>query len=147
MSTVRAIAVVITDPLEPDTLLVVQRPRDDDELPGVWGLPATTVHPGESEADAAVRLGRDKLGAALTLHELLTEGEQERAAYRLQMRLYAASLAPREPTLPAPGPQPDGATYYIDWRYGPRWALQRGADEGSLCCALALRFLVWWAKA
>ena len=137
MSTVRAIAVVLPSPHDDSLLLVVQRPHDDEDLPGVWGLPATTVRPHESDADAAVRLGESKLGAPVSLGPLLAEGSQQRNDTELAMRLYAATMSSDEPALPsAPGEQ--GVTYYADWRWAPKSSLRDGAERGSLCCALAL---------
>ena len=46
----------------PEGLLLVRRPDDDDDLPGVWGLPAASLAEGESEEDAVRRAGREKLG-------------------------------------------------------------------------------------
>ncbi len=138
MSTVRAIAVVLPSPHDDSLLLVVQRPHDDEELPGVWGLPATTVRPHESDADAATRLGTSKLGAPVTLGALLAEGNQQRPGGELSMRLYAATMQSDEPTLPSVAGE-HGVTYYADWRWAPRPALRAGAERGSLCCALALQ--------
>ena len=138
MSTVRAIAVVLPSPHDDSLLLVVQRPHDDEDLPGVWGLPATTVRPHESDADAATRLGTSKLGAPVTLGVFLAEGTQQRHDAELSMRLYAATMPSEEPAL-TPSPHEHGVTYYADWRWAPRPALRAGAERGSLCCALALQ--------
>jgi ADP-ribose pyrophosphatase YjhB (NUDIX family) len=41
-------------------VLAVKRPNEpDEELPGVWGLPATTLRDGESPAVAVVRIGSE----------------------------------------------------------------------------------------
>ena len=138
MSTVRAIAVVISAPHDVNLVLSVLRPDDDKDLPGVWGLPATTVRKGEADPDAALRLGETKLGASLTLRNLLADGTQGRPDYRLYMRLYSASLANPEPALPSSAEQ-EGVTYYADWRWALMSSLVEGAERGSLCCALALR--------
>ena len=138
MSMVRAIAVVIPDPRDGALLLAVRRPDNDEELPGIWGLPATTVRPNESDADAAARLGEAKLGSTLTLGATLGEGTQDRASDELSMTLYAAALGTPEPSLPV-NAGGDGSTYYDGWRWAPVSALVEGAERGSLCCALALR--------
>ena len=139
MHTVHAIAVVIPNPVDASLVLTVQRPDDDEDLPGVWGLPATSIRPNESDDGAAHRLGDRKLGAALTLGILLSKGTQERPTHRLAMRLYSASLKAEVPELPEPKNQNDGATYYIEWRWAPRESLHEGARMGSLCCQLALQ--------
>ena len=138
MSMVRAIAVVIPDPRDGALLLAVRRPDDDDELPGIWGLPATTVRPNESDADAAARLGMAKLGSTLTLGAALGEGTQARSDHELSMTLYAAALNAPEPSLPV-NAGGDGSTYYDGWRWAPVPALADGAERGSLCCSLALQ--------
>ena len=138
MSTVRAIAVVISAPYDVNLVLTVRRPDDDDDLPGVWGLPATTVRKGEADSDATLRLGETKLGSAVTLRNLLSDGTQNRPDNKLYMRLYSAVMDTPEPSLPSSAGE-DGATYYADWRWAPMSSLVEGAERGSLCCALALR--------
>ena len=139
MHTVQAIAVVISNPLDASLVLTVQRPDDDEDLPGVWGLPATTIRHDESANDAAHRLGTRKLGADLTLGTLLAEGTQERSTHHLAMTLYAASLGATAPELPEPKNHIDDATYYTKWEWAPRESLIQGARMGSLCCQLALQ--------
>ncbi len=138
MSTVRAIAVVISAPHDVNLVLSVRRPEDDDDLPGVWGLPATTVRKGEADWDAAQRLGETKLGSAVTLRNLLSDGTQNQPDNKLYMRLYSAVMDTPEPSLQSSAGE-DGATYYADWRWAPMSSLVEGAERGSLCCALALR--------
>ena len=60
-----------------DQILAVRRPEDDDELPGIWGLPAATLR-GETVEDVIARIGRDKLGVKLTPVRLLAFGAQDR---------------------------------------------------------------------
>ena len=138
MTKVRAIAVVLRNPQDPSLLLAVQRPDDDQDLPGVWGLPATTLRPGETYIAAAARLGEAKLGSPLALGPLLAEGSRQREAYELSMKLYDATLSAPEPVLPAKAVQP-GVTCYRAWRWAPKSSLEDGAAQGSLCCALALQ--------
>ncbi len=140
MSTVRAIAVVIPSPCDHSLLLAARRPDDDEDLPGVWGLPATTVRPHETDADAASRLGETKLGSPVMLGPLIAEGSQPRPGNELSMRLYSASMTATAPILPIVAGQ-QGVTYYADWQWAPKSALEDGAERGSLCCALALNAL------
>ncbi len=107
-----------------------------EELPGLWGLPATTLAEGESPEDGVRRLGREKLGAALTPLRALAQGEQARPGYTLRMTLYEASLA-GEPRLPDRASGAAGTLYEaLDWL--PEASFQRAADGGSLCCRLFL---------
>lgn len=139
MHTVQAIAVVIANPQDASLVLIVRRPEDDDDLPGIWGLPATSIKLDESDADAAHRLGTRKLGAGLTLDTVLAEGSQDRPAYQLAMRLYTASLGAATPQLPEPENHIDDSTYYTEWKWAALDSLREGARMGSLCCQLALQ--------
>ena len=138
MCTTHAIAVVITNPLDDYLILTVRRPYDDVDLPGVWGLPATVIKPGESSHTAARRIGTLKLGGKMTLGIMLAEGAQERTTQRLIMSLYAATIDASLPKLPNPRMNVDGVTYYIGLKWAPIETLTVGAQRGSLCCQLAL---------
>jgi ADP-ribose pyrophosphatase YjhB (NUDIX family) len=135
----RSVSLAITDPGQPGALLLVQRPAADEELPGVWGLPAASLGDGESWEDAARRAGRQKLGVELALRGVLQRGSLQRAGYLLDMRLYAADIATGEPHAPQASP---GVTQYQAVRWGAPAALQPAAEGGSLCSRLYLR---WWA--
>src|SRR5690242_18490320 len=64
-----------------DKILSVRRPDHDDELPGVWGLPAGTLRAGESTNDLIQRIGRDKLGVKLAPVRQIISGKQMRPKY------------------------------------------------------------------
>ncbi|HMJ97325.1 MAG TPA: NUDIX domain-containing protein, partial [Thermoleophilaceae bacterium] len=120
----RSVSLVIE---RPDGLLLVRRPDDDESLPGVWGLPAVSLGPGESEEDAVRRAGRDKLGVEMEpLEPVGREGG---------MTDWRARIAAGEPAVPQPGPN----TQYTDLRWGEAAQLVPGAREGSLCCRVLLR--------
>lgn len=138
MKTVDAVAVVVRPPGDPARVLGVLRPEGDDELPGVWGLPAASLRPGEDAEDGVRRIGIAKLGAALRPSRVLAEGSQERAGYLLRMALHEAVLAAAEPVLPSVGDPGDPGTRYAAYRWVDPKALQAGADLGSLCCRLLL---------
>src|SRR5262245_1075644 len=95
-----SVAVVIS---KADSILAIRRPDDDDELPGIWGLPAGTCRKQETVQDVIVRIGREKLGVELTPERRLTSGTQDRPGYFLDMELWAASMA--------------GTPTYPDWRW------------------------------
>ncbi len=105
-------------------ILSIRRPEDDDELPGVWGLPAGTFKAGESAEDLIARIGRDKLGVTLTPVRRLRSASQDRPRYRLEMELCEAFMSgqPRHP----------------EWAWVERHGLEAGARQGSLCCRMAL---------
>jgi 8-oxo-dGTP diphosphatase len=131
----RSISLAILDPDRPGAVLIVQRPDDDEDLPGVWGLPAASLAPGESWEDAARRVGSEKLGVSLTPGPMLREGSLSRAAYRLDMRLHSAFLAGGEPRVPQ---HVAGITQYQAWRWGTAEDLEPAARRGSLCSRLYL---------
>ena len=108
-----------------ERILVIRRPGDDDELPGIWGLPAGTCRDQESAEDVIVRIGRDKLGVSLAPVRLLGRGDQDRPRYLLNMELWEASMS-EVPTCPM-------------WQWAPTSLLRPGAASGSLCCELALK--------
>jgi ADP-ribose pyrophosphatase YjhB (NUDIX family) len=108
-----------------DKILATYRPEDDDELPGVWGLPAGTCRGTETPEDVIRRIGRDKLGVMLQPVRLLASGDQDRPDYKLEMELWEASMK-GEPTHPK-------------WMWSGLESLVFGAAKGSLCCALALK--------
>jgi 8-oxo-dGTP diphosphatase len=117
----------------PEGLLLVRRPDDDESLPGIWGLPAVSLAPGESEEDAVRRAGRDKLGVEL---------EPVEPVGRLEtMTDWRARIRDGEPAVPQPGPN----TQYTDLRWGEAAELMPAAREGSLCCRVLLgaRGLDW----
>tara|TARA_B100000809_G_scaffold246016_1_gene273541 strand:- start:511 stop:951 length:441 start_codon:yes stop_codon:yes gene_type:complete len=139
MHTVQAIAVVIANPQDASLVLIARGPEDDDDLPGIWGLSATSIKLDESDADAAHRLRTRKLGAELTLNAVLAEGNQDRRTYQLAMRLYTASHWAPAPQLPEPENHIDDSTYYTEWKWAPRDSLREGARMESLCCQLTLQ--------
>jgi ADP-ribose pyrophosphatase YjhB (NUDIX family) len=105
-------------------ILSTRRPDSDDELPGVWGLPAGSFRSGETLKDLIERIGTQKLGFLLEPVRLLAEGSQERPTYILQMELWEAAIA-GTPTHPA-------------FRWADLKSLEPGRAQGSLCCELAL---------
>ena len=131
----RSVSFVIRDPAEPDRVLAVQRPADDEDLPDAWGLPAGSLREGESWDDALRRAGREKLGVELAVGGALTEGTLERSGYTLHMRLHEARIVAGAPLVPQPVP---GVTQYaaLAWLTGE--AFRPAASAGSLCCRLYL---------
>jgi ADP-ribose pyrophosphatase YjhB (NUDIX family) len=128
-----AVAIVVRR--DGDLVLAVKRPIEPGEdLPGVWGLPATTLLAGESAEEGVRRIGREKLGVEIEALREIGAGEQVRESYTLRMTVYEASMK-GEPSL-RPG-QASGTRYdALDWL--PPDAFADAAAKGSLCCALFL---------
>jgi 8-oxo-dGTP diphosphatase len=108
-----------------DRILSIRRPQDEDELPGVWGLPAGTVRGKETVEDVILRIGRDKLGVELTPIRKLASGAQDRPKYRLEMELWEASM--------------EGTPTCGEWQWAALDLLGPGMAAGSLCCELAIQ--------
>jgi len=118
----RSIAVLIR---KDGLILSVRRADNDDELPGVWGLPAGSFRESETLADLIARIGQQKLGVALTPIRKIAEGTQDRPAYRLQMELWEVSML--------------GIPSHTAFQWAPIGVLKQGMIQGSLCCELAVR--------
>jgi ADP-ribose pyrophosphatase YjhB (NUDIX family) len=122
VSAKHSVAVLISNG---DKLLAIRRADDDDELPGVWGLPAGTCRGTETVEDVIRRIGRDKLGVSLRPIRQLAIGSQDRPTYRLDMELWEATM--------------EGTPTYPEWQWAATTLLEPGAAKGSLCCALAIK--------
>jgi ADP-ribose pyrophosphatase YjhB (NUDIX family) len=110
-----------------DHILAIRRPDDDEELPGIWGLPAGTFRDGETIHDLVRRIGEQKLGVDLSPLRKLAEGSQARRTYLLQMELWEASM--------------QGIPNRADWKWADLDLLKPGQEAGSLCCDLAMATL------
>jgi 8-oxo-dGTP pyrophosphatase MutT (NUDIX family) len=120
-----SVAVAIYNDDSDGSVLSVRRADDDDELPGIWGLPAGTLLPSEAIEDLIVRIGRDKLGVKLTPIRQINSGKQIRQQYLLEMELWEASM--------------EGTPSHREWRWDSIESLRPGAAAGSLCCELAVK--------
>lgn len=110
-----------------DRVLIVRRPDDDDDLPGVWGLPAASLAAGESEGDAVRRAGREKLGVEVRPGEPVgTDGP---------MTDFRAEIVTGEPAVQRGGPN----TQYAQVKWGGVHELVPAAREGSRCSRVLLR--------
>ena len=108
-----------------DEVLAVRRAEDDDELPGIWGLPAGTRRNPETPEDVIRRIGSDKLGATLKPVRKLISGQQMRRGYLLEMELWEASM--------------EGSPTWPEWQWASLDLLRPGAARGSLCCELCIK--------
>jgi len=123
LSVKHSIAVLIRNG---NRILAIRRPDNDDELPGIWGLPAGTFRASETLEDLVRRIGLEKLGVDLKPVRKLAEGSQDRKLYRLEMELWETEMR--------------GLPQRSQWQWTELSTLEDGRDRGSLCCDLALRF-------
>ena len=129
-----AIAYAIYHP-DRTQILLVQRPFDDPNLPGVWGLPAGGVYDHETFEEAVHRSGLEKLGVELAIASFIRRGAIERADYVLNMEEFEVVIRRGEPSVPQPFP---AVTQYAAWKWGLPDELQDAASKGSLCSRLFL---------
>jgi ADP-ribose pyrophosphatase YjhB (NUDIX family) len=118
----RSVAVMI---FKDDRVLSIHRSDEDDELPGIWGLPAGTFRRTETVDDLIRRIGRDKLGVELEPVRQVASGRQLRSQYLLEMELWEAVMK--------------GIPAHSERRWATIESLQPGAAAGSLCCELAVQ--------
>ena len=84
LPTKHSVAVVVS---KGDQILAIGRPEDDDELPGIWGLPAGTRRGTETVEEVIRRIGQDKLAQAA--HEYAAAVEDWfKAELNLRMDVY-----------------------------------------------------------
>jgi hypothetical protein len=117
--------------------LVTQRPDDPaDELAGMWGFPAVTRRPGETEQAAARRIGPLKLGVTLSVGARLGERADDRGEYVLRLTDYEASIVHGSPSVP----QSDRTvTQYVACTFTSDPAvLVAAARRGSVCARIFL---------
>lgn len=129
-----AFAFVIYKDSSRKEILVVKRP-EDDELPGIWDLPATTMQEQESMEEAVVRGGREKLDVELKPVRLLNTGTQDRKEYFLILSNVEAEIVSGSPDVKN---AKTTSTKYTDWKWSSSEILKDGAEKGSLCCQLFL---------
>ncbi|MFB6191062.1 MAG: NUDIX hydrolase [Candidatus Nanohaloarchaea archaeon] len=131
----KAVALVVYRSGEKKEILSVLRPEDDEDHPGMWGMPATSLEEDESWEGAVIRAGREKLGVEVEIRDLLSEGRQEREDYDIVLRNYEVDVAAGEPDVD----QDTGGTTYVDWKWKPVEEVRETASEGdSLCTSLLL---------
>jgi ADP-ribose pyrophosphatase YjhB (NUDIX family) len=120
LPTKRSVALLIR---KGERILSVRRPDGDDELPGVWGVPAGSYRDAETLAELVARIGRDKLGVTLKPLRKLTQGRQQRDRYILDMELWETEIVTGTPQHP-------------EWKWTTADTLQASIAQGSLCCRL-----------
>lgn len=131
----KAVALVIwKDSEKQEKLLGVKRPEDDEDHPGMWGFPATSVNQGESWEDAVHRAAEEKLGVEVEIVGELSVGDQKREEFDIRLKNYEVRITDGEPSVP----QPNSGTQYVDWRWMRPEEFKKTAETGSLCTSLLL---------
>lgn len=132
-----AIAIVLRSSIKPSRFLTVKRPDEDADLPGNWGLPATTLHLGELPEDAARRVCREKLGCEGVPIRLIGTMFQKRNAYDLVfMDMEVLLTGDKQPDFTAAH---TNSTVYVDQAWTNDVSrLIPAARHGSCCSTIFL---------
>src|SRR5690606_33847207 len=127
---------VVRDRASPESFLAVRRPLDDDLLPGLWGLPAVSLHPGELPEDAVRRIGREKLATSIEPTRFVGIQAADRGDHLLILMDIEAEVTGRGPDVSAASTT---GTAYVDqrWTDDPRM-LTEAAARGSVCSRILL---------
>ncbi|TAH33549.1 NUDIX hydrolase [Candidatus Saccharibacteria bacterium] len=130
-----AVSLIITD--DTGKFLAVKRADDpNDDLAGVWGFPAVTLQGDETHPDAALRVGRQKLGVEIELGEKVGDSTHDRGRHVLHLTDYKARIVDGIPQVP----QSDVyVSQYADCKYSDDPTLLfEAARKGSQCTQLYL---------
>lgn len=137
-----AAALVIYD--KDGKFLVVKRADDpSDELAGVWGFPAVTLKDGETQDEAALRVGQQKLGVDVEIGNKIGESTRDRKRHVLHLTDYEARIVRGIPQVP----QADqSVSQYQECKFTDDPSiLKDAARKGSQCTQLFLESIeVTW---
>lgn len=115
--------------------LIVQRPYDDESLPGIWGLPAGSLKENETFEEAVLRSGKEKLGIEVKIIRFIGEDQIEREKFILHMKEYEVDITNGVPEVPQKVPR---ITQYIKFKWGTKKDITKAALKGSLCSRIYL---------
>lgn len=122
-----------------EEFLSVKRPEDDENRPGEWGLPSTTVKEDEDWKDAVRRAGRKKLGADVTIGKLMSEGGQARDGYNVKLRNYLVEADTEDINIDKEDAE---GTNYEKWSWRPPNAFRDDASsDETLWSTMLLDYL------
>jgi len=135
----KAVALVIFRDESREEIVSVLRPEEDQDHPGAWGLPATSLKEGEDWEDAVHRAAENKLGVDVSIEGLMSEGGQARDEYGITLRNYRVEIESGE--VEVDRGQTEG-TDYVEWSWRPPNALRDTAEDSeSLCTTLLLDYM------
>lgn len=130
-----AVSLVITN--DKGDFLAVKRANDpNDDLAGVWGFPAVTLKENETHQEAAVRIGKQKLGVDIELGEMIGDSTHNRGTYVLQLTDYKARIIKGIPKAPQ---EDNTVSQYLNCGFkNDPTILFDAARKGSQCTQLYL---------
>lgn len=117
--------------------LAVQRPMDDEDHKGHWGLPAVSLKSGETPDQAAIRACQEKLCCNGDIKRFLGIMYQKRNKY--DMFLMDIEMALNEESQPDVQKSNTASTKYIEqlWTDDPM-LMMPAAKDGSCCSTIFL---------
>jgi hypothetical protein len=119
-----------------DKFLIVKRPETDPDLSGNWGLPATTLKPGELPEEAARRVCREKLNCEGIPIRFIGSMTQKRNSYDLCLMDIEVLLS--SGTVDNTKAMTSGTIYTSQkWTDDPM-KLMAAAKHGSCCSSILL---------
>lgn len=131
------VAVVLRKKLNDKEFLIVKRPTTDPDLGGHWGLPATTLQPGELPENGIRRICKEKLGCEIEPVRFVGIMFQKRNTYDIFLIDIEAILKGKK--LPDVTKAKASGTKYIEqkWTSDPL-EIMASAKAGSCCSSIFL---------
>lgn len=126
-----AVALAIENPKNESEILVVKRSPDDDSLPNVWGLPATSVKGTELPEEVTRKIGQEKLGTQVEPKSFVGIKSADRGDYELILMDIRVKLVGKEPNVKEANTT---GSKYVDQKWTSDFSiLVPGAKLGSIC--------------
>lgn len=122
-----SVALVISNSNNEGEILVVQRPPDDDSLPNIWGLPASSLKGNELPEEIVKRIGREKLSTEVQPVSMVGIKRVDRGDYELILMDIKAKVVGKEPNVKEGRSE---GTIYVDQKYYKRlFDFNSGGEE------------------
>ena len=133
----QSVALVIWDRSKKN-VLIVRRPLDDENLPGMWGFPAASKENSEEDWEVvAHRAALTKLGVKVRPIKCLGEDVVDRGLFILRLRDYEVEITDGSPKVPQ---NVKGVTQYMEMKYTNSLdEMIKSAQAKSLCTRIFLK--------
>lgn len=126
-----SIALAIENPKNEAEILVVKRSPDDDSLPNIWGLPATSLKGSELPEEIVKRIGQEKLGTQVKPKSFIGIKSIDMGHYELILMDIRVKLIGNDPDVHKAN---TAGSKYVDQKWTSDFSiLIPGAQQGSLC--------------
>jgi len=137
MKTTYSVALIIYNKNK-SKFLLIQRPLDDENLPGYWGFPATSKkEPNEKWEDTIKKAAKIKLGVEVEIVKHIGEDTMNRGNYILVLRDYEVKITKGKPSVPQ---DVKGVTQYINLKWTNDVSnLKKAAKKESVCSRVFLK--------